>query len=170
MKTSRSGMKTCSKRTFAWVPVSLWLIVIFLFSAQNAEQSGNTSTGIVRWVVGLLYSGFEGFPPEKQAEILHLFQLLVRKGAHFTEYAVLAMLVSNALRLAGKFRWKLPVIISAAYAVTDEIHQYFVPGRACRLLDVIIDTSGAAFGTAIFVLGLLHLKKRKDKRKPAQTE
>ena len=160
MKTSRSGMKTCSKRTFAWVPVSLWLIVIFLFSAQNAEQSGNTSTGIVRWVVGLLYSGFEGFPPEKQAEILHLFQLLVRKGAHFTEYAILAALIGNALRPAG-WKWCLPVVLSGLYAVSDEIHQAFVPGRACRLLDVGIDTAGAVCGTALFALMLYWIRKRR---------
>ena len=158
------------KKLLAWLCVAGWMTVIFLLSAQNDNQSGDTSGMIVRWFLSLIYPDFESFPPERHLALLEVWHTLIRKCAHFTEYAVLAMLVSNALRLAGKFRWKLPVIISAAYAVTDEIHQYFVPGRACRLLDVIIDTSGAAFGTAIFVLGLLHLKKRKDKRKPAQTE
>ena len=137
------------------------MVVIFLFSAQNDTQSGDTSGVIVRWFLSLIYPGFESFSPERQMELLEAWHLLIRKGAHFTEYAVLAMLVSNALRLAGKFRWKLPVIISAAYAVTDEIHQYFVPGRACRLLDVTIDTSGAAFGTAVFALGIFLLNKSK---------
>ena len=99
-------------------------------------------------------------------ELLEAWHLLIRKGAHFTEYAVLAALVANALRICGKLRWYLPVIISAAYAVTDEIHQYFVPGRACRLLDVTIDTSGAVFGTAVFALGIFLLNKRH--RKTAQ--
>ena len=91
---------------------------------------------------------------------------MIRKGAHFTEYAVLAVLVANALRLWGKLRWYWPVVISAAYAVTDEIHQYFVPGRACHMLDVTIDTCGAIFGTAVFALGILLLNKRH--RKTAQ--
>ena len=87
--------------------------------------------------------------------------MVIRKGAHFTEYAVLAMLIANALLVCGKLRWFVPVAVSAAYAVTDEIHQYFVPGRACRLLDVGIDTCGAIFGTAVFALVLYLTKKRK---------
>ena len=142
------------------------MVVIFLFSAQNDTQSGDTSGVIVRWFLSLIYPGFESFSPERHLAHIEVWHTIIRKCAHFTEYAVLANLVSNALRLAGQFRWKLPVIISAAYAVTDEIHQYFVPGRACRLLDVTIDTSGAAFGTAVFALGIFLLNKRH--RKTAQ--
>ena len=154
------------RKIFAWLGVAAWMVVIFLFSAQNDTQSGDTSGVIVRWFLSLIYPGFESFSPERHLALLEVWHTIIRKCAHFTEYAVLAMLVSNALRLAGKFRWKLPVIISAAYAVTDEIHQYFVPGRACRLLDVTIDTSGAAFGTAVFALGIFLLNKRH--RKTAQ--
>ena len=93
---------------------------------------------------------------------MEIWHWIVRKGAHFTEYAVLAMLVANALRTYGKLRWYLPVAISAAYAVSDEVHQYFVPGRACRLLDMGIDTCGALFGTVVFSLLLWLIKKRKN--------
>lgn len=154
------------KKLLAWLGVAAWMVVIFLFSAQNDTQSGDTSGMVVRWFLSLLYRGFESFSPERQMELLEAWHLLIRKGAHFTEYAVLAVLVANALRICGKLRWYLPVAISAAYAVTDEIHQYFVPGRACRLLDVTIDTSGAVFGTAVFALGIFLLNKRH--RKTAQ--
>lgn len=150
----------------AWLAVAAWMVVIFLFSAQNDTQSGDTSGMVVRWFLSLLYRGFEDFSPERQQALLEAWHLVIRKGAHFTEYAVLAVLVANALRLWGKLRWYWPVVISAAYAVTDEIHQYFVPGRACRLLDVTIDTCGAIFGTAVFALGILLLNKRH--RKTAQ--
>ena len=56
------------------------------------------------------------------------------------------MLVANAIRsyrIPACCKWLLPVGVSGLYAVTDEIHQYFVPGRACRLLDVTVDTCGA---------------------------
>ena len=140
------------KQCFSWAAVIAWMIVIFLFSAQTDNQSGSLSGGIVRWFVELLYGGFEKFSPQKQTRILELWHLLIRKGAHFTEYAILALLVANGLQVCGKLRWYLPVAISAVYALSDEIHQYFVPGRACRLLDMGIDTCGAIFGVAVFVL------------------
>lgn len=37
------------------------------------------------------------------------------------------------------------ILICFLYAVCDEIHQYFVPGRACRVFDVLVDTAGSAF-------------------------
>ena len=154
------------RKIFAWLGVAAWMVVIFLFSAQNDTQSGDTSGMVVRWFLSLIYPGFESFSPERHLALLEVWHTIIRKCAHFTEYAVLAVLVANALRICGKLRWYLPVIISAAYAVTDEIHQYFVPGRACRLLDVTIDTSGAVFGTAVFALGIFLLNKRH--RKTAQ--
>lgn len=143
-----------------WLAVAAWMVVIFLFSAQNASQSGDTSGVIVRWFLSLIYRGFADFPVERQTEILEIWHTIIRKCAHFTEYTVLAMLIANALRISGKLRWFVPVVVSAAYAITDEIHQYFVPGRACRLLDVGIDTCGALFGTALFMLALFLWRKR----------
>ena len=87
--------------------------------------------------------------------MLDIVHLLIRKGAHFTEYAVLAMLTANALRkrpLSTIGRWLIPVGICALYALTDELHQYFVPERACRFLDVCIDTAGGICGVAAFML------------------
>ena len=150
------------KRIFSWTAVVIWMAVIFLLSAQTANRSGKLSGGIVRWLVALFYRGFNAFPVERQNEILSVWSLVIRKGAHFSEYAVLAILLSNAFRLMEKRNWVLPVVISAVYAVTDEIHQYFVPGRACRLLDVGIDTCGAIFGVAVFALGLAIMKRIKN--------
>lgn len=150
------------KRLFSWIAVVIWMAVIFLLSAQTANQSGNLSGGIVRWFVSLFYRDFDAFSVERQNEILSVWSLVIRKGAHFSEYAVLAILLSNAFRLMEKQTWVLPVVISALYAVTDEIHQYFVPGRACRLLDVGIDTCGAIFGVAVFSLGVYLIKRIKN--------
>ena len=157
-------MKICGKKSLPWVAVAAWMVVIFLFSAQNSDRSGDTSGAIVRWFLGLIYWGFDTYPLEKQTAILELWHVLIRKGAHFTEYAVLAMLIANALRqysLPKKLSRLLPVAVSAAYAVTDEIHQHFVPGRACRLLDMGIDTCGAIFGVCLFAAVTTLLRKRK---------
>ena len=153
-----------NKKAWPWAAVLLWMVVIFLFSAQNGQRSGDTSGSVLRWILRLFYWGFDAYAIEKQTAILELWHLIVRKGAHFTEYAVLAMLVANALRqyaLPQRLRWILPVAVSAAYAVTDEIHQYFVPDRACRLLDVGIDTCGAIFGMFCFTVAAALRKREK---------
>ena len=144
-----------NKKYFPWLAVALWMAVIFLFSAQTGDSSGDTSGQIVRWFIGLFFPDFGELPATEQIRILDIVHMLIRKGAHFTEYAVLAMLTANALRrkdLSALPRWCVPVAFCALYAVTDEIHQYFVPDRACRFLDVCIDTAGGAFGTAVFLL------------------
>ena len=153
-------MKNVMKRKnrkdwFPWLAVVLWMAVIFLFSAQTGDRSGDTSGQLVRWLIGLLYKDFTQLPLAEQTKILDIAHLLIRKGAHFTEYAVLAMLTANALRkrpLSTLGRWLIPVGVCALYALTDELHQYFVPERACRFLDVCIDTAGGICGVAVSML------------------
>ena len=156
-------MKTSTKRLISWLAVAAWMVVIFLFSAQTGDDSGDTSGRILRLAMKLLYWNFDGFSPERQESLMAFWSVIIRKGAHFTEFAVLGALLSNALRsydLQKKLRWLLPVGIGALYAVSDEIHQYFVPERACRLLDMGIDTAGVIFGTAVFG-GILYLRMKK---------
>ena len=151
-------------RILSITAVVLWMGVIFLLSAQTGENSGSTSGNIVKILVNFLWRNFEELSVQKQREIMEIFQLIVRKGAHFTEYAVLAVLAANALRTYGvtqKQSWGVPVLVCLVYAVTDEVHQLFVAGRACRALDVCIDTAGGIFGTACFMLVCFLLSKRK---------
>lgn len=158
-------MKNSTKRLLSWGAVAAWMVVIFLFSAQTGKDSGDTSGRILRLAMKLIYWNFDAFSPQRQESLLAVWGVIVRKGAHFTEYAVLSALLCNALRtyaLSAKLRWLLPVGISALYAVTDEIHQHFVPERACRLLDMGIDTAGALFGTAIFMLVVSLWKKKRS--------
>ena len=139
------------KSVIAWAAVVAWMAVIFLFSAQTGDNSGNTSGEIVKWVIGLFYRNFAELSVEKQTKILEIVHLLIRKGAHFSEYAVLALLTANALRpypLSLLLRWVLPVAFCALYAVTDEIHQYFVADRVCSISDWFVDSLGALAGVA----------------------
>jgi VanZ family protein len=72
------------------------------------------------------------------------WDLIFRKLAHAAEYAVLAVLLLRALEHAWASFW-----LAAAYAVTDELHQAFVPGRLGSPLDVAVDAAGAAIGIAL---------------------
>ena len=64
----------------AWLAVAAWMVVIFLFSAQNDTQSGDTSGMVVRWFLSLLYRGFEDFSPERQQALLKPMKAEPRGG------------------------------------------------------------------------------------------
>ena len=102
------------------IPVFLWMGVIFWFSSQPH---------LPRYPHGLI-------------------NLLLRKGAHIVEYGILAALLRWALGVSfqdpvGK---GIPFILATLYALSDEFHQSFVPGRNASFLDVGFDTLGASLG------------------------
>jgi VanZ family protein len=74
------------------------------------------------------------------------WDLALRKLAHAAEFGVLGLLLLRAL---GNERAAL--VLGVAYAVTDELHQHFVPGRLASPLDVVVDALGVAVG--VFVVG-----------------
>jgi VanZ family protein len=130
-------MKTSFRK---WIPVILWMLVIFILSHQDASQSGSLSSGLLSRILSFLAPLL---PPKLPLPFLHL---LLRKGAHFTAYFILALLVLRTREdLTPNLRQKA-LLICALYAVTDEFHQTFIPGRAGQLTDVLLDTSGAALG------------------------
>jgi VanZ family protein len=81
---------------------------------------------------------------------LGTWDVILRKLAHMTEYAVLALLL---VRATGSVAWAFALTV--AYACTDELHQTFVRGRHGTPVDVGIDAAGALIG-----LSLLRLRRR----------
>jgi VanZ family protein len=76
---------------------------------------------------------------------------LLRKSAHLTEHAVLAVFLCNSLKPAGDPTWSRKaafwaLLASGSYSLTDEFHQLFVPGRHASLSDCVVDTTGAIWG------------------------
>jgi VanZ family protein len=105
--------------------------------------------------------------PDVSQETIERVQFVVRKGAHLTEYAILAWLLWRAVRLPRKnderpWDWRQAVIafgLAVAYAATDEFHQSFVPSREGHVRDVLIDTFGAVLG--LFVVWRAFLARRR---------
>ena len=131
----------------------LIMVGIFAFSAlpgdESADQSGSLLDAIIR-----LFGSSSGELSENTYRALHL---LLRKTAHFTEYALLGASACYALRVPKKdglsFKQLLfPWINATVYAVTDEIHQYHVSGRYGTWSDVLIDSCGAVAGILIWSL------------------
>lgn len=117
----------------------IWMLVIFVFSAQKSEESTKLSNGAGRYVVTTVNEVMDkGWDEEKVEEYALAIDHPVRKLAHATEYAILALLWFGVLGSKPQ-----AVVIAFLYACTDEFHQLFVPGRAGLFTDVLIDTSGA---------------------------
>ncbi|OUL07904.1 hypothetical protein B0533_11730 [Sedimentibacter sp. SX930] len=81
---------------------------------------------------------------------------LMRKSAHFIAYLILGFLVSHAMKneVSPASPWKrrgISLLLCVGYAISDEFHQQFVPGRGPLLKDVLIDTSGAALGILLYI-------------------
>ncbi len=156
--------------------VSLFLLfftmfAIFNFSAQNGNESNGLSSIFSRLFCKLLFSGFDEMTSEQQLFVVSGINHFVRKAAHFTAYAVLGFCSYTSVYLIG-IRLKgvyLPaVMLCAAYAVLDEIHQYFTPGRSIKITDMLLDTVGGAFGAlAAMVVGIVivHIKTQLKRKK-----
>ena len=129
------------------------MVLIFFFSSQNSVESSGVSSSVTREIVGF-FVGLLRLPVETENGMVDLLHNFVRKTAHFSVFAVLGFSSSLMFSVNTKkrpltvFAWA--VVFSMLYAVSDEIHQLFVSGRAGRVFDVFIDTCGAAFGAAVY--------------------
>lgn len=132
------------KRILACIPMFIMMIVIFGFSAGTGEESGSLSLEISRFASNAL----EKINIEISAEAL---QLPIRKLAHMSEYAVLAITVMWAFYGTAK-RYGIAFILSVLYAVTDELHQLTVAGRCGSIIDVGIDTFGVILGLILYYI------------------
>ena len=130
-----------------WLCVASLCVTIFIFSSQSAIESSEQSGTIIELFYKLFGVGFTDF--------------FVRKLAHFFEFMLLGFFSAFAFYITFDDIKKIlfGIAFSLLYSVSDEIHQIFVPGRACQLRDVLIDFSGIIVGTAImFLLNLLFKK------------
>lgn len=107
-----------------WLPVYGWALAIFFFSSLPAPSLPKSP-----------------YPVDK------LF--------HLIEYGIFSFLLSRVFRNAGyrfsrRFIYFLSVLIAFLYGLSDEFHQYFVPGRDCSIWDALSDMIGAAIGAYIY--------------------
>lgn len=156
------------KKIFTITALIFMMAFIFYMSAQPAGISSGMSGQVCRILCEVAVPGFEELPAARQQTIIDGMGFWVRKSAHFIEYAVLGMLMYLTAGYYEKSRKRVFWMSLAAgvfYAVTDEVHQYFVPGRSCELRDVMIDGSGVLMGIIILLfLGII--KRKTAKRRP----
>lgn len=146
-------MNAALRKKLIWILPLLWTAVIFSASLQNGEDSGALSGSIT----GMIYNFLTKAGFSLTFETLHF---LIRKTAHFTEYAVLGILVKSAIQKAPLLKSNTLSLLSWMILIPlcDEGIQHFVSGRFCALQDSLLDMSGFAFG-ALLVYLFLKLRK-----------
>jgi len=129
-------MSRAKRLIFFWLPPVLWMGLIYFLSSFHKLQASPVS-----WQ-----------------------DFIIRKGAHFIEYAVLYFLFYRALRKLNNFTVKeilsIALVLTVVYALTDEYHQTLVFGRTGKVFDIGVDSLGAAFGL-VFSWRLVHLLPKK---------
>ena len=138
------------------------MLTIFLFSAQTAQDSSKLSGEIVEIVIKIVLPHYDELPEIQQQQIKEKVTLIVRKLAHFTEFAVLGFFLILHLisyrPYIKSFNNKLLIragiscVIGILYAVSDEFHQMFVTNRYSSIYDILIDSSGVLFGISILII------------------
>jgi len=136
----------------------VWAYVIYYLS--TAQYSSVSSAKF-------LAAFFEGLRITISSQVCALLNALLRKSAHLTEYAVLAVLLYKTFKPAKHPRWSRraafwALVISAGYSLTDEFHQRFVPGRHASIFDCMIDTAGASLGLCILSVAMSELGRTRD--------
>lgn len=124
---------------------------IFFNSAVSGDKSAGFSEIVVTVLLNIAGWFGSGVFIQRIQEFIggESFHIVIRKAAHFTEFGILGLLVTGYLGKYIKIRdnacKRIGSVVSLclAYAVSDEIHQIFVLGRACSAWDVAIDVSGA---------------------------
>ena len=152
--------KNSKIKYLAALPAVIIMLLIFIFSSREAEEST-----IQSMKVSYCIAGMEGFllglnlTEEQMLAVAIAIEWIVRKAAHITEYAILAAAVLFALYFWTNRKRVLyfsTVVFCVFYAVTDEIHQLFVKGRSGKASDVLIDAVGVLIAT-----GLIYLLKER---------
>jgi len=119
---------------------------IIHFSGQNGSQSDALSKGLAAWVLSLL-------PLDITAKNLKLLNLVLRKMAHFGLYFLLGLGLTGTVVRRKRVPAVLVVItLGGLFALSDEFHQSFSPGRSPSGWDVALDTCGVAAGWAVLTI------------------
>lgn len=131
--------------------VLLWMGVIFWYSSRIGEVSSGQSSAVGLFIGRMLIPGFRDWEAARQLAYADSIDFFVRKSCHAMEYAILASLLMGVCPLGiSTGRWmRYAWGMATLYAISDEIHQAFVPGRACMIRDMFIDSTGALIGVCI---------------------
>ena len=142
------------KKIISVMFVAIWMIIVFCFSAQGGQGSTYSSKRAANIVVNIININGKMNNVQKQ-ELVDRIDPYIRKLAHYTIYIIGGFLITNAIYKFMTIENRVIIkssLVGILYAISDEIHQLFVPGRSGRAVDVIIDSLGVLTGIAFFLI------------------
>lgn len=144
---------------YKYALVFIWMVVIFLFSNEGSELSSGRSSAIVSFFMDAWSLAL----PED------MLTFITRKSAHIVAYFILGMLLYTLVKdykLSSRRAIWFSIGIALLYAITDELHQSFIPGRSAEIRDVVIDTVASGLGVGAFYI----LYRRRYTRKNSNND
>lgn len=147
------------------------MVLIFYFSMENSSESSGRSGGVTEFILKLIVPDYEKMSFKEKKNFLCHSEYIIRKLAHFSIYTMLGFLASLAVgkRKLLSTGTLFTLGFGFLYACSDELHQYFVPGRSCQFKDVIIDTFGVITGIiiSIIIIRIYDVLKNKFSHSPS---
>lgn len=140
-----------------FILAALNIAVIFALSGEGQSASNSRSQQVTSTILDTLDPERKDAPVRRVDEVMDFFHPIIRKAAHFTEYASLGFLSCLGFLFLGIRPWPralYPALIGLITAMSDELYQSTVPGRSPMVTDVMLDAAGAAAG--ILLVCLIH--------------
>lgn len=130
----------------SWIFAVTVAVIIFRFSCDTGKESAEVSAGLLSIIIEFIGK--------------FISHNLLRKIAHFCEFAALGFFVAGGIKFSfDRNKFYIPLIPCVLYSLSDEIHQYFVPERACRVFDIFVDSCGSLTGILAFALLIFIIEK-----------
>lgn len=158
-RTSKCKMR----KLFYWLPVVIWMGVIFTLSSQPYSQQDlrpflkdKIPETVVKERLSdieVKYAGNEISIQDKG--VPGFIEFFIRKGAHVFVFMMLAVLIQWAVQktwLIGTWSYGITFLVTLLYAISDEWHQSFNPNRTSKVEDIGIDTVGSIIGILIIMI------------------
>ncbi len=148
------------KRIVLSLLLLFWACCIFFFSSQTGTKSKKLTVHSIDKIVSVVQDS-------ENIEKKFLMEKVItpiRKSAHFVEFFILGIVTCLLLReflVTNKTLFLSSSLFCILYACIDEFHQFFVPGRVFKVLDIIIDSCGSLFG--IGLIAFIYNRHRKVK-------
>lgn len=163
---TESEQSTWRGRLRRYGPLVVWMVVIFIASTGN--MSASKTSRILRPLLIWLFPGIT-------EESLLFGHFLVRKGAHLTEYGLLALLAARAFLSSTQDMLRRHVYVAsfclvAVYALLDEFHQSFVSTRTGTIYDSLIDMAGGAFALVLLAAWRARRRRRAGRKVASRVE
>lgn len=112
--------------------VIIWMITVFILSHQPAEVSSNTSGNTIRFIIEYIPI-LKEFNNIQKEELIEILQPIARKLAHLSIYILGGLLLftyTNSYNITETKKIAISTLIGIIYAITDEIHQLFIPRKS----------------------------------------